>query len=113
MRRTPYLSSIARISLNHFFETTKLSPFVIGHHDIQLAPSARVIEVGHVETQRSIQTNIKRSISVSSRQAPEAGTHREVEDCPAQGVPPTPGQPDQRLNILLDILVGYQGSLQN
>jgi hypothetical protein len=86
---------------------------VIGYHEIDLAPSPLVIELDGVKTQRSIQTIFKRPLTVSWSQTSGADTHLAVEDCRVQSLPLIPGQPDQSLKVLLDILVGYQASLQN
>jgi hypothetical protein len=82
----------------------------MGHQDIQLAPFALFTELGDVKTRKSIETSFNRSIPVVSTRTSGADTHRAVDDYRATNMPPLT---DQRLNILLDIFVGYQASLQN
>jgi hypothetical protein len=86
---------------------------VIGHHDIQLAPSALLINFDGVKTEESIQTNSKRSMAVRSTESSAPDTHRAVEAYWLKNELPITGQPDQRLNALLDILLGYEASLHD
>jgi hypothetical protein len=86
---------------------------VIGHHGIQLAVFAHLIELDDMKAQRSIQISLNKSIPVTPTRTSGGDTHRALENCRVQDMPSRPGQPEQRLNVLLDILVGYQASLQN
>jgi hypothetical protein len=86
---------------------------VISHHGIQLALFVLLIELNDMKAQQSTQINLNRSIPIAQRRTSGADAHRAVEDSRAQGMPFRPDQPEQRLNVLLDILVGYQASLQN
>jgi hypothetical protein len=66
-----------------------------------------------MKTQQSIQTNFKKSISVSSTEASGPDTNRAIEDYQGKNILPITGQPDQRLNALLSILSGYEASLHD
>ena len=66
-----------------------------------------------MKTQTSIQTNFERFVLIRSTKSSGSDTHRVVEDYRTENLQPIIGQTDQRLNVFLDILVGYQASLQN
>ncbi len=66
-----------------------------------------------MKTQTSIQTDFERFVLVRSTKSSGSDTHRAVEDYRTENMQPIIGQPDQRLNVLLDILVGHQASLLN
>jgi hypothetical protein len=66
-----------------------------------------------MKTQKSIQNNFERFVLIRPTKSSGSDTHRTVEDYRTENRLPIIGQPDQRLNVLLDILVGYQASLHN
>jgi hypothetical protein len=66
-----------------------------------------------MKTQKSIQNNFERFVLIRSTKSSGSDKHRAVEDYRTANILPIIGQPDQRLNVLLDILVGYQASLLN
>jgi hypothetical protein len=83
---------------------------MIGHHDIQLSPSALLMKLGGMKTEKSIQTDSKRSVPLSPK---ETSAPQSVDDYRVKNMLPITGQQEQRLNVLLGILVGYQASLLN
>jgi hypothetical protein len=83
---------------------------MIGHHDIQLSPSALLMKLGGMNTEKSIQTDSMRSVPLSPK---ETSASQSVDDYRVKSMLPITGQQEQRLNVLLGILVGYQTSLQN
>jgi hypothetical protein len=66
-----------------------------------------------MKTQKSIQTNSKGFVLIRPTKSSGPDKPRAVEDYWTANILPIIGQPDQRLNVLLDILVGYQASLLN
>jgi hypothetical protein len=72
-----------------------------------------LIEPNDMKAQKSNEISLNKSAPVIPTRTSGADPHRALEDCRVQDVPVRPGQPEQRLNVLLDILVGYQASLQN
>jgi hypothetical protein len=66
-----------------------------------------------MKTQKSIQTNFKRSMPVRSTETSGPDTNRAVDDYQGKNMLPINGQPDQRLNALLSILSGYEASLHD
>jgi hypothetical protein len=86
---------------------------VIDHQDIQLALCGLLTEPNDMKTQKSIQTNSKRSVPIGATKSSGPDAHRAVEDYRTENMLPIISQPDQRLNVLLNILVGYQASLHN
>jgi len=66
-----------------------------------------------MKTQKSVQTNSKRSIPVRSTESSGPDAYRAIEDYQVKNKLPISGQPKQKLNALLDILSGYQASLND
>jgi hypothetical protein len=90
-----------------------LSPSVIAYHGIQLALHLLLIEPNGMKPQQSIQTNFKKSISISSTDTSGPDTNQAIEDYGGKNILPITGQPDQRLNAFLSILSGYEASLHD